>query len=98
MKSAVRLLSSAFLVVAIGAGAYGGASGDLPSHTKAGDRSGQEPALILAGGNGHDTVGGLMPLPLWPPAALGVRGPATSPKRKSRSCCGITHHAVRAQQ
>jgi hypothetical protein len=38
------------------------------------------PIVRLAGANGHDSVGGLMPLPLWPsPGTLRTPAPAKSP-------------------
>jgi hypothetical protein len=39
----------------------------------------EAPVGRLAGANGHDTVGGLMPLPLWPSTGtLRTPGPAKS--------------------
>jgi hypothetical protein len=49
--------------------------------------------MMLAGANGHDTVGGLLPLPLWPSGAFHAqdRVPAKVWKRKPRPCCGSMH-------
>jgi hypothetical protein len=40
------------------------------------DNAQPESPIRLAGANGHDSVGGLMPLPLWPPLVT-TRGPVT---------------------
>ena len=55
---------------------------------------GGEVSVRLAGTNGHDTVGGLMPLPLWPTVAL-AQG-ATSAKsgnRRRRPCCSLVRQS-----
>jgi hypothetical protein len=66
MKASVRLLSWSLLAAAIATGAFGATNQDLTTGSKPADRAAQESHLMLAGANGHDTVGGLMPLPLWP--------------------------------
>jgi hypothetical protein len=68
--------------------------------SKASERVERQPALILAGANGHDTVGGLMPLPLWPSVAVaqGTVPAKSSWKRRARLCCGIMRHPGRPQQ
>jgi hypothetical protein len=49
------------------------------------------PAVVLAAAGGHDSVGGLMPLPLWPPYTPRVYAPASQLwKHKIRKC---TAHA-----
>ncbi len=50
------------------------------------------PAVLLAAAGGHDSVGSLMPLPLWPPytpRAYAPRAYAPAPqisRHKSRKC------------
>jgi hypothetical protein len=50
------------------------------------------PAVLLAAAGGHDSVGGLTPLPLWPPytpRAHAARAYAPAPQitsHKSRKC------------
>jgi hypothetical protein len=55
-------------------------------------RSQQEPAILLAAAGGHDSVGGLMPLPLWPPYAPRAHAPAPQVwKHKVRKCTACPH-------
>ena len=43
--------------------------------------------IVLAAAGGHDSVGGLMPLPLWPPYAPRAYAPAPQVwKHKPRKC------------
>jgi hypothetical protein len=52
----------------------------------------QPPADLLAAADGHDSVGGLMPLPLWPsytPRTYAARAYAPAPQiwgHKNRKC------------
>jgi hypothetical protein len=62
MKSSFRLLICLLFVASAAASAFG----DMLGGSSAGDRVGQELPIMLARANGHDTVGGLMSLPLWP--------------------------------
>ena len=51
------------------------------------------PAIVLAAAGGHDSVGGLMPLPRWPPYTPRVY--ATAPqvwKHKVRKCSRSCAH------
>jgi hypothetical protein len=66
MKSSLRLLSCSVFAATIGTSAFGGADEGVLTGSKASERVGQDSPMILAGANGHDSVGGLMPLPLWP--------------------------------
>ena len=95
MKASVRLPSWSVFAVMIATGAFGATNEDLTTGSNPDDRATQESPMLLAGANGHDTVGGLMPLPLWPSRALhGQEGaPARAWKRKPRPCCGgVRHH------
>ena len=92
MKSLVRLLMCALFVATAGASALGGPSVDVPAGSYAGDEVGQKSPMMLAGSNGHDSVGGLMPLPLWPPMAVGVQ--RTVPARPWKR--SILRHPTRA--
>ena len=66
MKSSLRVLSGFLLAATIGTVAFGGPNGAAAFGSQASERG----AVVLVGASGHDTVGGLMPLPLWPPARL----------------------------
>jgi hypothetical protein len=47
----------------------------------------QPPGLVLAAAGGHDSVGSLMPLPLWPPYTPRAYAPAPPVwKHKARKC------------
>lgn len=94
MKTSVRLLSWSLFAAAIATGAFGATNENPTTGSKSGDRAAQESPLMLAGANGHDTVGGLMPLPLWPSGALHAQegAPAKAWKRKPRPCCGSLRH------
>jgi hypothetical protein len=55
--------------------------------------SAQSPAIMLAAAAGQDSVGGLMPLPLWPPYAPRAYAPAPQVwKHKSRKCAHSCPH------
>jgi len=94
MKASVRLLSWSLFAAAIATGAFGATNEDVLAGSKPGNRATPESPLMLAGANGHDTVGGLMPLPLWPSGTLHAQEavPARAWKRKPRPCCGTMHH------
>jgi hypothetical protein len=64
MKSWRRVLLGSLLAAAIGTNAFSRSNEAVAVGSKANER------IILVGANGHDTVGGLMPLPLWPRAAI----------------------------
>jgi hypothetical protein len=91
MKSSLRVLSGVLLAATIGMGALGGPNEAVAAGSKAGEGKEQKWPIILVGANGHDTVGGLMPLPLWPPAAVaqGTVPAKSSRKRRSQFCCNI---------
>jgi hypothetical protein len=53
----------------------------------------QPPAVVLAAAGGHDSVGSLMPLPLWPPYTPRVYAPAWPVwKHKIRKCSHSCAH------
>jgi hypothetical protein len=56
-----------------------------------GERAPEAPLVRLAGANGHDSVGGLMPLPLWP----SLRTPA--PAKPDRTL-GVARHLGRLRR
>lgn len=68
MKLSVRLLLCSLLVATIGTSALGGPYGNIFTGLRDGDAVRQESPIILAGANGHDTVGWLLPPTLWPSA------------------------------
>jgi hypothetical protein len=94
MKASVRLLSWSLFAATIATGAFGATNENPMTGSKPGNRVPQESPVMLAGADGHDTVGGLMPLPLWPPNTLHAQEvvPARAWKRKPRPCCGTMHH------
>jgi hypothetical protein len=51
----------------------------------------RRPAIRLAAAGGHDSVGGLMPLPLWPPYAVRGQdtGLARASRHRSRKCTNL---------
>ena len=88
MKVSVWLLSCSLFAAIIATGAPGGSNEDAPAGPKSGRGAGREAPVRLAGANGHDTVGGLMPLPLWPSPAVRAQEvvPAKSWKARSKRC------------
>jgi hypothetical protein len=68
MKQAVPFLSCLLLVAALATHAQ----------AEAGSLGGVEASVVLIAAGGHDSVGGLMPLPLWPPYRPRVAQPASS--------------------
>ncbi len=93
MKALVRLLSWSLFAATLATGALGATNETLVDVPRPGDRAMQPLPMMLAGANGHDTVGGLMPLPLWPSGAFHAhdRAPAKAWKRKLRPCCGTLY-------
>jgi hypothetical protein len=93
MKASVRLLSWSLFAATLATGAFGATNETLVDVLTPGDRAMQPLPMVLAGANGHDTVGALMPLSLWPSGALHPhdRVPAKVWKRKSRPCCGTLY-------
>ncbi len=71
MKRAVPLLSC-LLLVAAAAHARAETGGPI------GVEAAVEAPVMLAAAGGHDSVGGLLPLPLWPPYRPRVVQPASS--------------------
>jgi hypothetical protein len=54
--------------------------------------SSRQPAVLLAAAGGQDSVGGLMPLPLWPPYSPRTHAPAPrESKHKVRKCTACPH-------
>jgi hypothetical protein len=66
MRPSLRVLSASLLAATIGMSIFGGPDEAVAFSSQADERG----VLIPVGASGHDTVGGLMPLPLWPPARL----------------------------
>ena len=55
--------------------------------------SSPQPAMVLAAAGGHDSVGGLIPLPLWPPYTPRAYAPAPQVwKHKARKCSHSCSH------
>jgi hypothetical protein len=53
----------------------------------------EPPAIVLAAAGGHDSVGGLIPLPLWPPYTPRVYAPALQvSKHRVRKCYHACAH------
>jgi hypothetical protein len=81
-----------FLCVLFAASAANGARAPIS------ESAGPPPAIVLApivlaAAGGHDSVGGLMPLPLWPPYTPRVYAPAQQlPKHKVRKCSHSCPH------
>jgi hypothetical protein len=90
MKPPLRLLSCSLVAATIGTSAFGGPDEGVRIGSKAGEGVGQESPMILAGANGHDSVGGLMPLPLWPSIVPG-RGKAFAPVNTQFHVSGEPH-------
>jgi hypothetical protein len=79
MNSSVRVLSGSLLAAIIGTSAFGGPYEDAALGSMA---KGPKWPITLVGANAHDTVGGLMPLSLWPPVTVGQVPPKSSWKRR----------------
>jgi len=81
MKRAVPLLSCLLLVAALATNARAGAGGPGAA----------EAPLVLVAAGGQDSVGSLMPLPLWPPYHPRVAQPAASRawRHSGRKCTAV---------
>ncbi len=66
MRPSLRVLSASLLAATMGMSILGGPDEAVAFSAQANERG----VVILVGASGHDTVGGLMPLPLWPPVRL----------------------------
>jgi hypothetical protein len=66
MRPSVRVLSASLLAATMGINIFGGQDDAVAFSSQANERG----VAISVAASGHDTVGGLMPLPLWPPARL----------------------------
>ncbi len=86
MKAWVRLLLCPLYVAIV----LAGPNRDGLAGSWTNDHTELAPPVMLAGSNGHDTVGGLMPLPLWP--SLPVHAQGTVPARSWKP--GILRHPV----
>jgi hypothetical protein len=98
MKSSLRVLSGSLLAATIGTTAFGGLNGAAAFGSQDSERVG----VILVGASGRDTVSGLMPLSLWPRAAVAqgstpawqrLRGGSSAPQRQHQP---LTHPSFRA--
>jgi hypothetical protein len=91
MKAAVWLLSGSLLTVTVATSAWSIPSEAAVAGAKAAAVAERVSPLRLAGAGGHDSVGGLMPLPLWPSRAVHAQelGPAKSGQRRSRKCSNL---------
>jgi hypothetical protein len=91
MKASVWLLSCSLFAVAAAAIAWGSPNEDALAGANTGAGAEQASPIMLVGANGHDSVGGLMPLPLWPPHAIHAQEvvPGKSWKRRSRKCSNL---------
>jgi hypothetical protein len=98
MQALVWLLSWSLLAATVGTSAFGSANDAALTSTMA-EAAGSQPPVRLAGANGHDSVGGLMPLPLWPRGAARAQEatPAPSWRRGPRPCCGAMRHSNKGQ-
>jgi hypothetical protein len=78
MKSWVRLLLCSLFAATLEASAFAGPNRDGLAGSRTHDPTELASPVMLAGANGHDTVGGLMPLPLWPSQPVHAQAPARS--------------------
>ena len=99
MKSWVRLLLCPLFAATVEASAFAGPNKNGLAALWTDDHTELTSDMMLAGSNGHDTVGGLLPLPLWPSQAVHPQGtvgakswkrgvlphPLAKPTRSSRS-------------
>jgi hypothetical protein len=79
MRSWRRLLLCSLFAATVEASAFAGPSRDGLAGSWTHDDTELASPMMLAGSNGHDTVGALMPLPLWP--SQPVHAPGTVPAR-----------------
>jgi hypothetical protein len=91
MKASVWLLSCSLLAVAIATSAWSSPNEAPPAGAKAAAVAERVSPLRLAAAGGHDSVGGLMPLPLWPGRAVHAQdvAPAKSGQRRGRKCSSL---------
>jgi hypothetical protein len=91
MKASIGLLTLFLLVTTMAATTPVGANEDTLSARERSGGPGDQPAIRLAAAGGHDSVGGLMPLPLWPPYAVRGQdlGPARASRHRSRKCTNL---------
>jgi hypothetical protein len=98
MKWSLWCLPFFLFAVTIGTDAFSGPNEAVLAGSGTDVGVGLESPIVLAGANGHDSVGALIPLPLWPPA-IGAHGaPAKSWKRRSRFCCVTMRQPSKARQ
>jgi hypothetical protein len=95
MQASVWLVSWILLAATVGASALGN-----PNDATGATAEAAGSPVRLAGANGHDSVGGLMPLPLWPRGAVRAQEatPAPSWWRGARPCCGMMGHSNKARR
>jgi hypothetical protein len=98
MRASVWLVSWFLLAATMGTSAFGSTNDAALTDGTGGDAAGSLP-VRLAGANGHDSVGGLMPLPLWPRGAVRAQEatPPQSWRRGPRHCCGVLRHSYKAR-
>jgi hypothetical protein len=87
MKASVWLLSCSLLAVTIATSAW-----SIPNEAAPAGVAAQHVSPIrLAGASGHDSVGGLMPLPLWPGRGVHAQdvAPARSWQHRRRKCSNL---------
>jgi hypothetical protein len=66
MRPSLWVLSASLLAATMEVSIFGGQDEAVAFSSQANERG----AVISVGASGQDTVGGLMPLPLWPPVRL----------------------------
>ncbi len=66
MRPSLRVLSASLLAATMGMSVLGGRDEAVALSSQANEQA----ALIPVAANGGDTVGGLLPLPLWPPVRV----------------------------
>jgi hypothetical protein len=84
--------------VALGTDAFGVPNEAVPVGSRTDVGVGRESPIVLAGANGHDSVGGLIPLPLWPPTIGAQRAATKSWKRRSHFCCVTMRRPSKARR
>jgi hypothetical protein len=100
MQASVWLVSWFLLAATVSANAFGKPNDAALTGTTADNPAGSQPPVRLAGANGHDSVGGLMPLPLWPRGAVRAQEatPAPSWRHGPRPCYGVMRHSNKARR
>jgi hypothetical protein len=99
MQASVWLVSWFLLAATMGASAFGSTNDAALTDGMGGDAAGSPP-VRLAGANGHDSVGGLVPLPLWPRGAVRAQEATAAPswRRGPRRCCDVMRHSYKARR